>query len=318
MFIYQHRKKVLATGRKEVCEVVMRRDNGSLFYAHLESLRSGDDGLHTALIDLTEHREMEDMLQKKSKQLEATNRDLEAANRDLGAANRDLGAANRDLEAFAYSTAHDLRTPLRTINIYSKLLLKNNADQLEDEGRQRLNAIRDNAQKLSWLINDLLSFARVGHRALSLSLIDMENLARQVSQELLVNKGARSITVKIDILPQVYGDPMLVTQVLSNLVANAIKFTGLRAEARIKIGGREEEGEMVYYVRDNGIGFNMDYENKLFQIFERLHNETDFEGSGVGLAIVQRIIDLHGGRVWAEGKVHKGATFYFTLPKRAS
>jgi len=225
-----------------------------------------------------------------------------------------LEAANKELESFSYSVSHDLRAPLRGIDGYARMLSRSAGERLNDDDRRKLQMIRDEVGKMGRLIDDLLSFSRLGRAAMSPSLVDMRELTDQVWNDLCRINLGRCIELRIGSLPTVYGDPTLIRQVLSNLLSNAAKFTRNKAAAVIEIGGSRLENEYQCYVKDNGAGFDMRYYGKLFGVFQRLHSEEEFEGTGVGLAIVQRIIHRHGGRVWAEGAVDAGATFYFTLP----
>ncbi len=226
-----------------------------------------------------------------------------------------LEASNKELEAFSYSISHDLRAPLRAIDGFSRMLLDDYTDKLDAEGRRRLNVIRDSTRKMGQLIDDLLAFSRMGRREMTHSDIDMAGLARAVGEELRTATPERILQFTVNTPPPARGDQSMIRQVFANLLSNAVKFTRPRETAIIEVGGRAEEGGNVYYVRDNGVGFDMQYVNKLFGVFSRLHSVEEFEGTGVGLALVQRIIHRHGGRVWAEGKVNEGATFFFALPR---
>lgn len=227
-----------------------------------------------------------------------------------------LEAVNKELEAFSYSVSHDLRSPLRAIDGFSKIVIEGYYDELDEEGRRLLNIVRDNTQKMGQLIDDLLSLSRLGRKEIQISDIDMTELAKSVFDELKASDVQRNLQFDIKAIPHAYGDRALIHQVFANLISNAIKFTRPKDAAAIEVGGWSEEDEDVYYIKDNGVGFDMQYKNKLFGVFQRLHSEPEFEGIGVGLAIVHRIIQRHGGRLWAEGEVNKGAAFYFTLPKR--
>jgi two-component system, chemotaxis family, CheB/CheR fusion protein len=225
-----------------------------------------------------------------------------------------LKAANKELEDFGYTVSHDLRSPLIAINGFSQTLLKENEGKLEPEAKRKLHVIRDNAQKMGQLIDDLLSFSRLGRQSMSLSDLDFEELAQEVWKEQRTANPGRSMDLRIQALPHATGDRALIRQVLSNLLSNAVKFTRVREHAVIEIDGKSDSKENIYCVKDNGVGFDMQYYGKLFGVFQRLHGREEFEGTGVGLAIVQRIVHRHGGRVWAEGKVGEGAAFYFSLP----
>ncbi len=227
-----------------------------------------------------------------------------------------LEAANKELEAFAYSVSHDLHAPLRAIDGFSRILLEDQADKLDDEGKRLLNVVRDNTIRMEQLIDDILKFSRTGRKEMALAEIDMERLAREVFAELQPAVDGSKLQVEIERLPAAKGDSAMMRQVFVNLLSNALKFSRKKEPARIKVGGSIEGDGAVYYVKDNGAGFDMQFADKLFGVFQRLHAVTEFEGTGIGLAIVKRIITRHGGRVWAEGKVNEGATIYFSLPRR--
>jgi signal transduction histidine kinase len=230
----------------------------------------------------------------------------------------ELARSNRELEAFSYSVSHDLRAPLRAIDGFSEALAEDYGDRLDQEGHRLLTIIRKNTQRMGQLIDELLGYSRLGRKALDMTEIDMERLAREVINELKAADPTLQPEFKIDPLPKAFGDRVLIRQVLANLLANAVKFSQPKREIRIEIGGRNDNHENLYYIRDNGVGFDMRYVDKLFGVFQRLHGHDQFEGTGVGLAIVQRIVQRHGGSVRAEGKVNEGATFYFTLPPGAN
>jgi light-regulated signal transduction histidine kinase (bacteriophytochrome) len=226
-----------------------------------------------------------------------------------------LEEANKELESFSYSVSHDLRSPLRAIDGYSRMILRKRGDQFDEDTRRKFNVIRDSTRIMGQLIDDLLALSRLGGQVLSVSQLNVETLTRDVWEELKIINPDRPIDMKIDSVPSGMADRSLIKQVLVNLLSNAIKFSRTRQVPVIEVSGYVAENENVYYVRDNGVGFDMQYYDKLFRIFQRLHSADDFEGTGIGLAIVQRIIRRHGGRVWAESEPGKGATFYFTLPK---
>ncbi len=229
----------------------------------------------------------------------------------------ELEAANKELEAFTYSVSHDLRAPLRAIDGFSRMLLRDYLEILPEDGQRRLGVVRENAQQMGQLIDDLLAFSRLNRQPLNREPLDLAELAAQVMDTLRHQEKSHPVELVIDPLPLCQADPALLKQVMVNLLANAMKFTRKVDAARIEIGYHEENGETVYFVKDNGAGFDMRYADKLFGVFQRLHRAEDFEGTGVGLAIVQRIIYRHAGRVWAEAKVDQGATFYFTLGKES-
>ncbi|MFA6312264.1 MAG: response regulator [Sterolibacterium sp.] len=225
-----------------------------------------------------------------------------------------LEEANKDLESFAYSVSHDLRAPLRAIDGFSGMVVKRYADKLDDEGRRLLTVVRDNAQKMGQLIDDILAFSRMGRQGITLSEVNMDGLAREVFEELRLSAAGREIKVEIGPLPVARGDLAMLRQVWVNLLGNAIKFTGHQPAAAIKVGSYPRDRENVFFVSDNGAGFDMQYADKLFGVFQRLHGIEEFDGTGIGLAIVKRIVTRHGGRVWAEGKVGEGASLFFTMP----
>ena len=228
----------------------------------------------------------------------------------------ELVVVNKELESFSYSVSHDLRAPLRAIDGFSRILLEDYTEKLDDEGKRLLNIIQNNTQKMGQLIDDLLAFSRVGRQEKKLLNIDMAELAKGVFKELNDTVTGQTIQSNINSIPNASGDRSMIRQVFINLLSNAIKFTRPKGTSIIEVGGWTEENENIYYVKDNGVGFDMKYSDKLFNVFQRLHSSSEFEGTGVGLAIVQRIIHRHGGRVWAEGEVGKGATFFFTLPRK--
>jgi len=218
-----------------------------------------------------------------------------------------------ELEAFSYSVSHDLRAPLRAIDGFANILLEEHNDALEEEGKRLLGIIMKNVNSMGQLIDDLLSFSRLGRQEMKRMEIDVRALVREVIDNLMQSENNRNIEWKIDTLPSMIGDRSMIRQVYANLLSNAIKFTRKRDAARVEVSSREIDEAIVYFVRDNGAGFDMQYAEKLFGVFQRLHSEKEFEGTGVGLANVRRIVHRHGGRIWAEGKVGEGATFYFTI-----
>ena len=243
-------------------------------------------------------------------QAESEIRDL---NRQLQAQAESLTAANRELEAFSYSVSHDLRSPLRAIDGYTRILSEEYSSSLDAEGRRLCAVVTNETRRMGQLIEDLLAFSRAGRAEMHPSPVDMEALARSAFEELTMPEDRQRIEFKVGELPAAEGDPILINQVWTNLLANAIKFSSRQERALIEVEGRQTDDEALYFVRDNGAGFPMKYADKLFGVFERLHHESDFQGTGVGLAIVQRIVNRHGGRIWAESKANQGATFYFTL-----
>lgn len=228
---------------------------------------------------------------------------------------RQLQDAIRQLEAFSYSISHDLRAPLRAIDGFSSILLEDYAEKLDAEGRGLLASVRSNAQKMSQLIDDLLAFSRVSCKEIAMSEIAIDDLVRTVIAELSATAVNKRVRFDIQALPSARGDRAMIRQVLVNLVANAMKFSRTKEAPVIQIGGWNDGDYNLYFCKDNGVGFDMKLADKLFGVFHRLHTEREFEGTGVGLAIVQRIIQRHGGQIWADARVGDGATFYFTLPR---
>ncbi len=229
-------------------------------------------------------------------------------------ASQQLEESNKELEAFSYSVSHDLRAPLRAIDSFAKIFEEQYAGQLDKEGNRLLSVIQNNAQQMGKLIDDLLAFSRLGRHELRLQEVEMSSLVKVVFQELKQTASSREIKFTVNDLPPAKVDPALFKQVWTNLLSNAMKFTRARKVAAIEVGYERRGDQIVYLVKDNGVGFDMQYVNKLFGVFQRLHDKEEFEGSGVGLAIVHRIITRHGGSVWAEGKPDEGATFYLALP----
>lgn len=225
----------------------------------------------------------------------------------------ELDATNKELEAFTYSVAHDLRAPLRHIQGFANLLTESIGPQLESEAKKHLQRIDDGTQQMGRLIDDLLSLARIGRQEPRLQATGLNSLVQEVLRDLKTETEGRDIQWQVGDLPFVDCDPGLMKQVFYNLLSNAAKYTRPRKPAVIDIGQTSVEGQLVNFVRDNGVGFNMKYAPKLFGVFQRLHRKEDFEGTGVGLATVQRIIHKHGGRIWAEAEIDKGATFFFSL-----
>ena len=228
-----------------------------------------------------------------------------------------LEAANKELEEFSYSISHDMRSPLRAIDGFSKILLDEHDSRLDDEGKRLLHVVRNNAQRMGMLIDGILHFIRMGKRKMECVPIDVGALAREAFAELQAAKPERRLRLDMGELPAAWGDLDMLQQVLMHLLSNAVKFSPEDAEAVIELSGMAAEKENVYAVKDYGIGFDMQYANKLFRVFERVHPTGQYEGAGIGLALVKRIIERHGGRVWAQGEAGKGATFFFALPREA-
>jgi PAS domain S-box-containing protein len=225
-----------------------------------------------------------------------------------------LDAANKELEAFSYSVSHDLRAPLRAVHSYTRILKEDYKNILDEEGNRICNIIESSAVHMGQLIDELLAFSRIARSEINTSKIDMNRLVKTVITDITTPEERIHINIRVDKLPAAYGDPAAIKQVITNLLSNAIKYSSKKEKPSINIGWEQQKYNQAYFVKDNGVGFDMKYSNKLFGVFQRLHSTKEFEGNGVGLAIVQRIIQRHGGRVWAEGEVGKGASFYFSLP----
>jgi signal transduction histidine kinase len=228
----------------------------------------------------------------------------------------ELETALYDLENFNYSASHDLRIPLRAIDGFARILLDEYSQKLDDEGKRLLNVVRDNSRKMAQFIDDMLAFSRTGRMAMTLAEINMDDLVHEVAEELKSAAAGHEFNLEINKLPPAFADRPMLRQLFFNLLSNAIKFSRPKDAPRIEVGASIQGDETIFYVKDNGVGFDMQYAGKLFGVFQRLHSVTEFEGTGIGLAIVKRIITRHGGRVWAEGKVNEGATVYFALPTK--
>lgn len=238
---------------------------------------------------------------------------MRSLNLELEGRTRELEATNKELEAFTYSVSHDLRAPLRHIDGFSKLLVEDFGAQLPEEAKKYLARVRAGTRQMGQLVDDLLNLARIGRRELALQVTGLGSLVEEVKRDLTPEVIERQIEWRVASLPFVECDPALMKQVFVNLLSNALKYTRPRERATIEVGTADSNGERAVFVRDNGVGFSMKYADKLFGVFQRLHRPEDFEGTGVGLATVQRIVHKHGGRVWAEAELDRGATFYFTL-----
>ncbi|MDP9325351.1 MAG: ATP-binding protein [Candidatus Dormibacteraeota bacterium] len=249
-------------------------------------------------------------LRDSEEQLKAFNQDLE---KRVAQRTEQLQASNKELEAFSYTVSHDLRAPLRAIDGFSRILLQESREQLDDDGRHYLDLVCSNAEDMGRLIDGLLTFSRLTRQEMRHQLVDTGDVVARVIDGVKASANGRHINFNVHEMPQCRSDLVLVQQVYANLIGNAAKFTRDRDPAMIEVGTRDENGETVYFVKDNGVGFDMKYADKLFGVFQRLHRADEYEGTGAGLAIVQRIVHRHGGRIWAESAPGQGAAFYFTL-----
>jgi PAS domain S-box-containing protein len=269
-------------------------------------------GVFAAARDITERNRVRE---KRTSELIIANKELAFQNEEKQKLTDELILANKELETFSYSVSHDLRAPLRHINGYVDLLLSRFYDSLPEKGRHYLDNIADSSRKMGTLIDDLLQFSRIGRQEKRLVDLDMNIIVHEVLVSIKQDNQERNIEWRIARLPQVYGDKALLHLVWTNLLSNAVKFTRAREKTIIEINVLDENDAFIFSIHDNGVGFDMQYAQKLFGVFQRLHPTDEFEGTGIGLANVHHIILRHGGRTWAEAEPDKGATFYFSLPK---
>src|ERR1700674_198990 len=300
------RAELLRTGRWEGELKKTRADGTQVVGASRWSLRRDEQERPVAILetnnDITERKRREQEIQGLNQELEKRSAELESI--------------NKELEAFAYSISHDLRAPLRHMAGYTELLQKKTSSVVDEKSNRYMAMILESAKRMGNLIDDLLAFSRIGRAETQKTLVSMAQLVRETLTEVRQDTERRDIAWKIGALPDFYGDRSMLRVVLVNLIANAVKFTRPRLRAEIEIGCADgDKDDLVVFVRDNGVGFDMKYVNKLFGVFQRLHPSDEFEGTGIGLATVQRIINRHGGKVWAEGVVGSGATFYFSAPR---
>jgi light-regulated signal transduction histidine kinase (bacteriophytochrome) len=263
------------------------------------------------IFSLRRWRELKDEIAERRR----AEKEIKKLNEDLERRTIELEATNNELEAFSYSVSHDLRNPVLAIGGFSRLLLEKYSSHLDEKGHHYLNIILSSTQNMCQFIDDILAFSHSGHRQIEFSDIDMGELAKALFEELKGITLGRMLRLNLKPLPPARCDRAMIREVLMNLLSNAIKFTRDKETGIIEMSGWIEKNQNIYYVKDNGAGFDMQNADKLFGVFQRLHNTEEFEGTGVGLALVQRIIHRHGGRVWAVGKVNEGATFFFSLPR---
>jgi PAS domain S-box-containing protein len=301
-------EQVFREGLVQDYELEIRHRDGHvtavLYNASVYRDEAGDViGVFAAARNISERKRAEEEIRKLNEEL-----DERVRRRTV-----ELEATNKDLEAFTYSVSHDLRTPLRHVDGFSKLLLEDYCSNLPAEAQHYLTRVREETRRMSSMVDDLLNLTRVGRKELSMHLTGLSSLLEEAIRDLQPEMVGREIEWQIGKLPFAECDPALVRQVFANLLSNALKFTRPQEHAVIEVGATTQDGASVIFVRDNGVGFSMKYVEKLFGVFQRLHHPEDFEGTGIGLATVQRIVHKHGGRTWAEGELNKGATFYFTL-----
>ncbi|MEP6683211.1 MAG: PAS domain S-box protein [Parafilimonas sp.] len=314
-FIDEEKKILKRIGNDEIIEhfeTVRIKKNGKLFHVSITISPLKDNsgiitGASKIIRDIT-------LSKKYEEQLIEINKDLIIQNKEKEKRSMQLEEANKELESFTYSVSHDLRAPLRAINGFTQVMVEDYIDQLDEEARIVLEDILANSIKMGQLIDNLLAFSRLGKQRVSLVQVNIKEIVASAIAELKKDEPNRILHITIKKLEEIKGDRNMLKQVFINLISNAFKYTGKKQDAEIEIGSYRENDQCIYYVKDNGAGFDMQYYDKLFGVFQRLHSSNEFEGTGVGLAIVQRIIAKHSGKVWADGKVNEGACFFISLP----
>jgi light-regulated signal transduction histidine kinase (bacteriophytochrome) len=318
-----------------ITPIQLRQNHSARRYTDLKTVTASKTDLEKEIVERRKAQELfreanetlEQRVKERTAELETTNKELELANKNLAVEITErkkaeealqqrttkLEAANKELEAFSYSISHDLRQPLRALESFSGLLTEEYKDKLDATGKDYLNRVRKASQYMSQLTDDMLKLSRINRGDMFRDQVDLSEIAQSIIKELSANQPVRKAEIKISSGLLVEGDKALLTIAMRNLLENAWKFTSKCQVTRIELGELHRDGEKVYFIQDNGAGFDMQYKDKLFQPFQRLHTNKEYEGTGIGLAIVQRIISRHGGKIWAESEKEKGSTFYFTL-----
>ena len=301
--------QVFGSGYSETYEKEMIKKDGSIFPVELRTYlivneKNEKEGMWAIIKDITERKKIELMTQKLNEELEQRVKERTSQ----------LKILNQELEAFSYSVSHDLRTPLRIISGYSKILFEEYANELSDDAKTLLEGITKNTNNMSCLIDDLLEFSKLNRKEVALTEINFEKIFKEVFNEIPGSAIKDKVKINISKLPVVKGDKALLKQVAANFISNAVKFSSKVENPEINVSANIENGMAVFCIKDNGVGFDVNYSGKLFGVFQRLHKQNEYEGTGVGLAIVKRIINRHGGKVWAESELNNGSSFYFSLP----